>query len=234
MDKTTRAEAPHTALGFYHKISHLRADTWNALTNDLADLELLGKSKRSRRLIKAIRIKLTRLEIIEDYHAFPSSEDFRHLWLLFNQGEYAQLGRVVNRLVRALVSESYRRRPIDLSDTDAEDVESYDALDRFRRGHPSFNSSSQPYFEVLLVDNLSSQENEVVRDAFYRMRRAEDRFVYDVVTVRSFEDALIAPGEIVRPVLLAVGRDDPQAEQVLAQRGTGGRGQHDPSSRHAQ
>jgi arginine decarboxylase len=192
MDEKTRTEAPHTALGFYHKISHLRADTWNALTHDLADLLQPADASRSRKLVKAIRIKLTRLEIIEEYHAFPSSEDFRHLWALFKQAQYAQLEKVVKRLVRALVSESYRRRPIDLSDTDAEDVESHDALDRFRRGHPSFNSSAQPYFELLLVDNLSFQEDDVVRDAFYRMRRAEDKFVYDVVTVRSFEDALIA------------------------------------------
>ncbi|MCL1487237.1 MAG: hypothetical protein MH186_04505 [Marinobacter sp.] len=44
-------ETAYTALGFYHKISQLRADTWNALkrdlgrivkTEDAADVKVIG------------------------------------------------------------------------------------------------------------------------------------------------------------------------------------------------
>lgn len=194
MQELTQTETPYTALGFYHKISQLRADTWNALKRDLGQLVRLDDESRARNLIKAIEVKLTRLEIIEDYHAFPSKEDFRHLWALFDREEYGLLEKVVKRLVRALISESYRRRHVDLSETDAdaEDLETLDALAQLRHGHPASNSSAQPYFELLIVDNLSAPEEEVVREAFHSMRRPEDRFVYDVVTVRSFEDALIA------------------------------------------
>ncbi|QJQ99999.1 aminotransferase class I/II-fold pyridoxal phosphate-dependent enzyme [Halomonas sp. PGE1] len=194
MQESSQSETPYTALGFYHKISQLRADTWNALKRDLGQLNRLADEAQVRNLVKAIDVKLTRLEIIEDYHAFPSKEDFRHLWSLFDREEYLLLEKVVKRLVRALISESYRRRHVDLSETDAdaEDMETLDALAQLRRGHPASNSSAQPYFELLIVDNLSSQEEEVVREAFRNMRRPEDRFAYDVVTVRSFEDALIA------------------------------------------
>ncbi|KGE78434.1 aminotransferase class I/II-fold pyridoxal phosphate-dependent enzyme [Halomonas salina] len=194
MHDSSHSETPYTALGFYHKISQLRADTWNALKRDLGQLVRLKDEGGQRQLIKAIDVKLTRLEIIEDYHAFPSKEDFRHIWALFERQEYGLLEKVVRRLVRALISESYRRRHVDLSETDAdaEDLETLDALNQLRRGHPASNSSAQPYFELLIVDNLSAQEEEVVREAFHNLRRPEDRFVYDVVTVRSFEDALIA------------------------------------------
>ncbi len=194
MQESTQTETPYTALGFYHKISQLRADTWNALKRDLGILVRLDDEGRAKNLIKAIDVKLTRLEIVEDYHAFPSKEDFRHLWSLFDREEYVLLEKVVKRLVRALISESYRRRHVDLSETDAdaEDLETLDALAQLRHGHPASNSSAQPYFELLIVDNLSAQEEEVVREAFRSLRRSEDRFVYDVVTVRSFEDALIA------------------------------------------
>ncbi|MDX1464727.1 MAG: ornithine decarboxylase, partial [Halomonas sp.] len=194
MQELTQTETPYTALGFYHKISQLRADTWNALKRDLGQLVRLTDEGRAKNLVKAIDVKLTRLEIIEDYHAFPSKEDFRHLWALFDRGDYGLLEKVVRRLVRALISESYRRRHVDLSETDAdaEDLETLDALTQLRRGHPASSSSAQPYFELLIVDNLSAPEEEVVREAFHSMRRPEDRFVYDVVTVRSFEDALIA------------------------------------------
>ncbi|SHF22777.1 arginine decarboxylase [Modicisalibacter ilicicola DSM 19980] len=194
MNEKTGSETPYTALGFYHKISQLRADTWNALKRDLGRLVRVNNEGQVRNLVKSVDVKLTRLEIIEDYHAFPSKEDFRHLWSLFDREEFALLEKVVKRLVRALISESYRRRQVDLSDTDAdaEDLEALDALAQLRRGHPASNSSSQPYFELLIVDAMSTQEEEVVREAFHNLRRPEDRFVYDVVTVRSFEDALIA------------------------------------------
>jgi len=39
---------------------------------------------------------------------------------------------------------------------------------------------------------MSLQEEDVVREAFHSLRRPEDKFIYDIVTVRSFEDALIA------------------------------------------
>ncbi|APX94037.1 ornithine decarboxylase [Halomonas sp. 1513] len=194
MSEITESDTPYTALGFYHKISQLRADTWNALKRDLGKLVRLSDEAQVRKLVKAVDVKLTRLEIIEDYHAFPSKEDFRHLWSLFDREEYSLLEKVVKRLVRALISESYRRRNVDLSESDAgaEDLEALDALAQLRRGHPASNSSSQPYFELLIVDAMSVQEEEVVREAFHNLRRPEDRFVYDVVTVRSFEDALIA------------------------------------------
>lgn len=194
MQEINHTDTPYSALGFYHKISQLRSDTWNALKSDLGKLVRLRDEGSMRNLVKAVDIKLTRLEIIEDYHAFPSREDFRYLWSLFHGGEYMLLEKSVKRLVRALISESYRRRLVDLSETDAdsEDLETSDALAQLRHGHPASNSTAQPYFELLIVDNLSIREEEVVREAFYNLRRFEDRFVYDVVVVRSFEDALIA------------------------------------------
>lgn len=194
MSENTETETPYTALGFYHKISQLRADTWNALKRDLGRLVRITDESTRRHLVKAVDVKLTRLEIIEDYHAFPSKEDFHHVWALFDSAEYALLEKVVKRLVRALISESYRRRHVDLSgnDSESEDMEALDALAQLRRGHPASNSSSQPYFELLIVDAMSLQEEEVVREAFHSLRRPEDKFIYDVVTVRSFEDALIA------------------------------------------
>ena len=72
MPETNPTETPYTALGFYHKISQLRADTWNALKRDLGQLvRQEAASPRARTLVKAVDVKLTRLEIIEDYQRFP-------------------------------------------------------------------------------------------------------------------------------------------------------------------
>src|SRR5262249_4207231 len=50
----------------------------------------------------------------------------------------------------------------------------------------------RPYFEVLIVDALSSDAEAALRDSLSAMQRAEDPFHYDLVVVPSFEDALIA------------------------------------------
>ena len=66
MQENNPTETSYTALGFYHKISQLRADTWNELKRDLGILTRLKEEDRAKNLIKALDIKLTRLEIIED------------------------------------------------------------------------------------------------------------------------------------------------------------------------
>jgi arginine decarboxylase len=48
------------------------------------------------------------------------------------------------------------------------------------------------YFEVLIVDDISAQEEETLRERLRSMRRDEDKFIYELVVVPSFQDALIA------------------------------------------
>jgi len=50
----------------------------------------------------------------------------------------------------------------------------------------------RPYFEVLVVGEMDSGEEEGLREQLRRLRRPEDEFRYDIVTVASFEDAVIA------------------------------------------
>jgi arginine decarboxylase len=49
-----------------------------------------------------------------------------------------------------------------------------------------------PYFEVLVVDDMPAEEEESLRRQVRNERRPDDDFVYDVVVVPTFEDALVA------------------------------------------
>src|SRR4030095_7132610 len=51
---------------------------------------------------------------------------------------------------------------------------------------------ARPYFEVLIVDEMSASEEDALRRRVQRKRTADDDFIFDVVVVPSFEDALIA------------------------------------------
>ena len=135
MTEVISTDTSYSALGFYHKISQLRGDSWDALKRDLDKLNRIADQRLNRNVLKSVEINLTRLEIIEDYHAFPSKEDFRHLWRLFHKKDYPKLAQTVQRTVRALISESYRNRTIDLSEEDpeSEELETQDALAHIRR-----------------------------------------------------------------------------------------------------
>jgi arginine decarboxylase len=49
-----------------------------------------------------------------------------------------------------------------------------------------------PYFEVLMVDDLPAEEEESLRRRVRSRRRPDDDFIFDVVVVPTFEDALVA------------------------------------------
>ena len=88
-----------------------------------------------------------------------------------------------------LDSDAYRRRDVhdifrDLDDS-APEAQSSEALEAGAR-------EKRPYFEVLVVDRISPEEEDAVRSSMLGMRREDDEFIYDVVFVPSCEDAIIA------------------------------------------
>ncbi len=177
-------------LSFYHSATQLRFDTWHQLEDHASRLAgRRGKKTGVARLRKAIESALEVLETVEQYSAFPSTEDFSYLWRLYRREEYSAFSRMVSRIVRALSSHSYRVRTVQHRHLIADETED--------EGEPievaARNAElSRPYFEVLVVDDISDEEEKVLREGFRDIRRPEDKFVYEVVAVPSFEDALIA------------------------------------------
>ena len=177
-----------TNLDFYHSPTQLRFDTWNRLAEHTSRL----REKHLRKadiaaLVKKIRDEITLLETIEDYTAFPSQDDIKLLWQLFDQQDFDLLSRIVSRIVRALTGGTYRSRHINLRvPTELEDkAEAAQYFDEERH-------QQRPYFEVLFVDESGPEDVKRLRESLHELRRPEDQFIYDIVVVPSFEDALIA------------------------------------------
>ncbi|WP_312846868.1 aminotransferase class I/II-fold pyridoxal phosphate-dependent enzyme [Stappia sediminis] len=137
-------------------------------------------------LVEKAEALLEALEPIEAYWAFPGRIGLFQLRKLLSREDYPAFAHLVSRIVRALVSGSYRRHFIDVAHEDEHDPEK-EVIDPVEeRAH------ARPYFEVLFVDNLTTAQEEAQRLALRDMRRADDKFIYEAVTVPSFEDALIA------------------------------------------
>ena len=50
--------------------------------------------------------------------------------------------------------------------------------------------TDRPYFEVLVVEDMSEQQEQALREELRRWRRPDDPFIYEIVVVPSLEDAL--------------------------------------------
>jgi arginine decarboxylase len=50
----------------------------------------------------------------------------------------------------------------------------------------------RPYFEVLVVEDMTEQAERALRDELHRWRRPDDPFEYEIVVVPSFDDAVMA------------------------------------------
>ena len=181
-DRTTPAVPTLTE---YYSAGQLRNDRWSALkscTTRLAE----ARDQRSRESLAAkARGLLASLEPIEMYWAFPGRRGFDHLRILLAEERFGELGRSVATTVRSLVGGAYRRRTNHDHDADHDMVEHRDDAEE-----PV--AEARPYFEVLIVDAVDHVEEEQQRTALRRMRKRDDRFIYEALFVPSAEDALIA------------------------------------------
>ena len=57
---------------------------------------------------------------------------------------------------------------------------------------PEQFGTERPYFEVLVVEDLTEQQERSLREELRRWRRPDDPFIYEIVVVPSFDDAVMA------------------------------------------
>ena len=152
-----RNRKSRTTLDFYHSPTQLRFDTWNRLkehTHRLAEKQLRKADVAA--LTRKTHDAMSVLQTIEDYTAFPSHEDFKLLWQLFEQQDFDLLSRVVSRVVRALTGGTYRSRQINLRvPTELEDK------GEINQYYDEERQQQRPYFELLFVDESALKMSSI-------------------------------------------------------------------------
>ena len=197
----------------YSSAIQLRSDRWSALRAAAAAMSRDPKGKGAAQGRKEIEALFDSLALIEPYWAFPGMSAFDHMRRQFAHGNFEDLAFAVNRVTRALTTGAYRRRTIPL-ERDSLDQDEHDDEAMLP---PEARALAKPYFEVLIVDNVSEQQERWLRSNVTRMRRTEDPFIYEAVVVPSLEDALIAvmfnhniQAIVVRPGLTLKSKVDQQ------------------------
>lgn len=205
------------SLSQYYNASLFRVDTWNRLKNVCQRLaEGRGRANDENRAGELV----AQVAPMEDYFAFPGASCFQNIENLLQNQEFDDLFQIVNQIVGALMSESYRRKHLSLT-PHASEFESSDDED----DTPEERVRRRPYFETLIVDNLTPHQQRHQRDGLVNLRRDEDAFTYEPVFVPSFEDALIAVlfNQAIQSVVIRYGfrlysvNDLPVLKRYLAQ-----------------
>lgn len=178
-----------TAPGPY-SAPQMRMDTWNDLQVRCAWLSEFTQDKRDLTEPRAlVKESLVQLRVFESYWAFPGKDRIAKLEELLIHGEYGDLETEVRELTRMLVGDTYRQRGVKPEEGFRRESNG----DHRRDPHQSHKSANiKPYFEVLVVDGTDAYDLEDLREGLRRCRRDSDEFVYEIVTVPSFEDAIIA------------------------------------------
>jgi len=189
MAETGRQSKTRKSLSHYYNASQFRIDTWNRLKNTARQLASGGsKAEQNRKLVRELIAYLAPVEI---YWAFPGPQVFQQLNRHEELEEFKLLARKISRIAAALLSGEYRRKHIVLDAMTDGDNEQDSNIDS-GAGSDFERARKRPYFEVLIVDNLSQSQMDAQRSALAAMRRDEDPFTYAPVFVSSLDDALIA------------------------------------------
>ncbi|MEX2531635.1 MAG: ornithine decarboxylase [Gemmatimonadota bacterium] len=175
-----------------HNVARLRMDGWNRLRDHgrcLARTKQVGGdvAKWKEEVARALEI----LQPYEPYWAFPGPRGFERLSTFFQQGAYDAFAQQAARVVKLLAKDSYRK--IDLSTTRLSEYADLVNVSKVVESvDQETESETRPYFEVLVVDELTPDQDSQLRREFRALRAADDEFIYELVVVHSFEDAVAA------------------------------------------
>ena len=175
--------------GAYNSWWQFRNDSWSRLEEAAARIN--SSRRRSRpideQMAEAVHEQCAALAPLEQFWAFPGHAAFGIVQELAAAGSWERLGRLVARINRALVTESYRSGSLDdiaYADHRADSEEMI-----FGVPHDAF---SRPYFEVLVVETMTPAQEEQLREEVRSWRRPGDPFIYDLVIVGSGIEAAVA------------------------------------------
>jgi arginine decarboxylase len=180
-----KKKKPITSL--HINIGQLRIDTWNALKGHVAKLAAVAKdSPEEKKHLGSVVNSLNELSNLERFFAFPGLRSLAALKETCKMGEYYSLSRKTNEIAQLLVSDAYR------NGATLEDVSEVVKTTKKHSLKKTNIASDKNYFEVLFVDDLSFSAELEIREKLQEIQGKDDQFVYRLMVLSSFQDALIA------------------------------------------
>ena len=188
-----------TSFSDHLSVPDARHDRWAQLgVVGLAWAAASGRGENTERLRDEAARVLADLAPLEDYFAYPGLRLRRALLEHVNNGDASLFAHLAQRISQGLSSGAYRHDTALWEPGDDAEVSMLD----FLPPSPDQADNHRPYFEVLSVTATDPARYEHARQDARHLRRPDDSFVYELLQVGSFEDAVL--GVLANPDVQAV------------------------------
>jgi arginine decarboxylase len=183
----------------FFTVAEARFDRWRSLLQAARAWESAasGQLPETEKKQAATSDSFQELRQWEDFFAYPGEPLLRTLGERIATGDAKGTAQLAQSLSTALLTHSYRT---NLSDWEGEDQSPLNFAERV----PGTREETQyrPYFEVLVVSPARSARWSELAQELRKLRRPQDKFIYEPVFVGNFEDAFL--GAILNGSLEAV------------------------------
>src|SRR6184192_4125101 len=168
-----------------------RCDRWQELAHAAQTLVAqVSSGSSTKETLATVETLLVPLSVIETFHAYPGEVMMSGLKDALSRSDYSTFSRITNRIAKAIITGSYRRSANAWKLGEEGETE---LNDRLMKDYFDTGDLTKPYFEVLIVsDDPTPEQVRQGRAELRQLRRPEDPFVYETVTVPSFEEGVIA------------------------------------------
>jgi arginine decarboxylase len=186
----TAAKASDVRVDQFFTGAEARFDRWRSLLQATRAWEGAANQQRpeKEKYQATVTVSFSELRQWEDFFAYPGLALLKTLDERISAGDAGGTTRLVQSLSTALLTHSYRTNSVDW---EREDQSPIGFSERVTGGGEE-TAPHRPYFEVLVVSPARPSAWADLAQELRKLRRPEDKFVYEAIFVASFEDAVLA------------------------------------------
>ncbi|TXR47086.1 decarboxylase [Phyllobacterium endophyticum] len=189
---TMKSKTPEHRIDHFFSMPAARADRWR----DIVGASRAWSSGRSDKA--AVEAAFAELGPIEEFHAFPGAGLMGALREKLHGDNAVGFTELVRRISAAIVTRDFKYDAAEWGTADEVSDSPADVLPPTLGGR----EARRPYFEMLMVAPGATTHAVYQIAEMRKLRRQEDAFIYEMVAVESFEDAICAA--IINPYIAAV------------------------------
>src|SRR5690348_14002467 len=185
---STAPKAPAARVDQFFTVAEVRFDRWRSLLQAARVWEGAATRQPSEKEKQqaATSASFQELRQWEDFFAYPGEALLRTLGERIASGDATGTAHLSRSISTALLTHSYRT---SLADWEGEEQPAISFGDRV----PGTGEEIQyrPYFEVLMVSPAGATKWADLAHDLRKLRRSQDKFIYEPVFVGNFEDAVL-------------------------------------------
>jgi arginine/lysine/ornithine decarboxylase len=173
----------------FFTVSEARHDRWRNLLRAARSWGAASKQENSVAESKrsGVTAAFSELRQWEDFFAYPGPALLKTLEESIAQGDAAGTASLVQAISSSLLTHSYRSNP---ASWEGEQIMP-GAMSKKLPVSSDGDAPNRPYFEVLIATAAPPSTWPGARQEFRKLRRSQDRFIYETVFVSNFEDAVL-------------------------------------------